>query len=152
MIKGAIVATALVAVGTTSALAEIVFGGAFVVTAVTSQCQDTSVGKSGTSQFHPNVAGNLNFSAISFVHQFYATGYKLPSLPFDSTFRNVQSGGVGWGDPFTWTGSQVRLLTTLPSITTATRFVSLKGQIKKFERDSGGATCVVTFDASYIRR
>lgn len=153
MIKGAILAVGMFAFGTSTALAEVLFQGAFTVTAVTPACQETDVGFNGTSIFHPNTAGNANFSGISFVQQFFAIGHLLNGAPFDGTFRNVQTGGVGWGDAWTWTGSQLRLLAPIPPpITVQTRFVSLRGQIKKFYNDPGGAACVITFEASYSRR
>lgn len=152
MIRGAILAAGLIAVGGNAASAETVFHGSIKITAVSAQCQDVNVGDQATSSFHPNIAGNNTFTGLSFVHSYSAIGYGLGNVPFDATFRNATSGGVGWGDVYNWTGSQIRKTFQSPAtITNTTLQVLLRGQIKKHDNDPGGALCIATFIASYVK-
>lgn len=138
---------------TTTASAETVFAGQIRTTAATAACQFYGVGRIDASQFHPTIAGNAAFSAISFLQPLSAVGYKLNNINFDATFRNVITGGVGWGDPFSWTGSQVRISSQSPAtITATTPSVVLRGQIKKPENDPGGVACIITFTGAYVLR
>jgi hypothetical protein len=154
MIRRLILAAAAVAMTVvTSASAETVFAGIIRTTAATAPCQFYDVGRIDASQFHPNIAGNANFSAISFLQPLSAVGYKLNGLAFDATFRNVITGGIGWGDPFNWTGSQVKIFFQSPAtITATTPQLLLRGQIKKPENDPGGIACIITFSGSYVLR
>jgi hypothetical protein len=146
-------AAAAVAMGATSAAAETVFAGTVRTTDVTPACQFYGVGRIDNSQFHPKIPGNAGFSAISFLQPHSAVGYKLENRNFDEFFRTVVSGGVGWGDPFEWTGSRVRVTVQIPEhITPSTPAVFLRGQIIKPEDDPGGTACIIDFDASYVLR
>jgi hypothetical protein len=79
-------------------------------------------------------------------------GYKLGNVPFDANFRPVVSGGIGWGDPFSWTGSVIRKTVQVPAtITNTTPQVLIRGELKKPENDAGGALCVETFIGSYVK-
>ena len=92
-------------------------------------------------------------SAISFLQPLSAVGYKLNGDSFDEFFRHVISGGVGWGDPYTWNGSKVRITHQVPeTITSTTPGVFLRGQIMKPEDDPGGMACIITFTGSYVLR
>lgn len=153
MIRGVIIGAALVAAATSGASAEVVFRGTTLITKVTPQCQNTRVGDTSVSRFHPKIAGNANFSGLSFVHQFSAIGYGLDGRSFDATLRAVRSGGVGWGDPYTWNGSKVAVTSSTPplgQIKPTTRQLLLRGKIVKHDNDPGGAACVVDFAASYV--
>jgi hypothetical protein len=83
----AIVAAAMAAA--TSASAETVYAGVVRTVAVTPECEFFDVGRLDTSHFHPNIAGNSAFSAISFLQTFSAMGYKLNNNTFDEYFRPV---------------------------------------------------------------
>ncbi len=154
MSKRILVAAAIFALGAAdTASAEAVYTGVIRTIATTPECQYYSVGRLDNSQFHPSIAGNAAFSAISFLQPYSAVGYQLSNNDFDQFFRPVVSGGVGWGNPFSWTGSKVRIINQVPdTITASTPGVFLKGQIMKPEDDPGGQACIITFTASYVLR
>ncbi len=133
------------------ARAETVFRGTSIVTAVTPACQGTTVNRQEQTTFHPLVAGNDDFTGLNFYGTHSAYGYELAG-PFTAAFQVVEGGGVGWS-PYDWSGSQIRIIAqTPPAIVASTRFVTLRGQIKKPRNDAGGLACIVTFEASYTRQ
>jgi hypothetical protein len=151
MFRGAAVFVTGLMLLVSSASAETLFHGTLRVTKATSQCQFFSVGREFNSTFHPKMTGNANFSAISFIEKYYAVGYSLAGKVFTKTFQPVVSGGVGWGDPFSWTGSQVLVSFQSPAPVAAnTPQLLLRGQVKKPENDPGGVACVIDFAASYV--
>ena len=162
MIRGLLIAAALLATAPTSASAEVVFVGTIIHTAVTPQCQFRDVGERYPSVYHPRTpsAGpnpNANFSGLSWIRGHYADGHLLNSLAFDATFRTVETGGVGWGDTYLRPPAeraQIKLISSVPptaQITTATQMVTITGQIKRPFRDPGGLACVVTFRGVYVK-
>lgn len=158
MIRGALLAAALLAGATNSASAEIVFVGTIKITAQTAQCARNRVNEFANSAFHPAaVGGNDNFAGLSWVWTHYSRGHGLVGRNFDATFRTVQTGGVGWGDPYIVNAarqSQIRIMSSVPAvgaITTATPTVQLNGQIRRFDDDAGGLACVYTFIANYVK-
>jgi hypothetical protein len=144
---------ALVAAFSNHAAAEVLFEGTAVFTAV-SNCQFLPAVDQTTSRYHPRVLGNQNFTGLSFTYMFSSAGYKLVGKNFGPTFKNVESGGTGYGDNFTWTGSQILISEQNPAtIDLSTRFVTLRGRIKKHYNDPGigGQPCIGDFEAAYIR-
>jgi hypothetical protein len=163
MIRGMLLATALFAAAPMTASAEVVFIGTIVFTAVSPQCQNSSVGDRYPSVYHPKfptpppATANSNFSGLSFIRDHYAVGHFLNGLAFDGTFRTVVTGGVGWGDTYTRPPAQyaqIRLTSSVPatgSINTATPSVVLTGQARRLFNDPGGLNCIVTFRGSYVK-
>lgn len=160
MIKGLALAVALFAGSAMSASAEVVFVGTIINTVVSPQCQNSSVGDRSPSVFHPaGILGNENFAGLSFIRSYYAEGHSLRGQNFDATFRQVETGGVGWGDTYfvsspTTQSALIRVTSYSPAlaaITNATRTITLQGQIRRLFRDPGGTACVVTFIATYVR-
>jgi hypothetical protein len=153
MIKSFVLATTVIVAASTNASAEAVFAGVVRTVAVTPECEFYHVGRTDNSQFHPKIPGNASFAAISFLQPLSAVGYKLDGMNFDEHFRHVIEGGIGWGDPFEWEGSKVRVTHQVPEhITSNTPAVFLRGEIKKPEDDPGGTDCVITFHGSYVLR
>lgn len=157
MIRGAILGAVLIAGGTTTASAEIVFVGTIKITAQTAQCQRNRVNDVANSTFHPLVAGNQSFAGLSWVWTHYSKGHGLAGRNFDTVFRVVQTGGVGWGDPYIVNATrqaQIRIISSVPAagaITAATPAVQMTGQIRRFDDDPGGLACVFTFIANYVK-
>lgn len=157
MIRGAILAAALTAAGTTAASAEVVFIGTIKITAVTAQCQNVHANDVNPSTFHPKIVGNGNFSGLSWVGTYSARGHSLDGRAFDATFRTVITGGVGWGDTFTTTAAQrAQIAVTsyspaLASINASTQTLTIRGQIKRLFNDPGGLACVATFIGNYVK-
>lgn len=158
MVRSALLAVALLAGSITAASAEIVFVGTIKITAKTAQCQHDRVNDVANSTFHPaSVGGNRNFAGLSWVWTHYARGHGLVGRNFDTTFRVVQTGGVGWGDPYIVDAtrqSQIRIISSVPAvgaITAATPAVQMTGQIRRFGDDPGGLACVFTFIANYVK-
>lgn len=162
MIRRTLLAAAILACSGTAALAETVFVGAITFTSVTSQCTTVRVNDRAASVFHPNIVGNQSTAGLSWVWDFYSRGHAIHStLParqnFDGTFRSVQTGGTGWGDAYIWPSSkwaQIRVTSYTPalaSINSSTPFVTIIGQIRRPNNDSGGFACVATFHASYVK-
>lgn len=150
-------ATALLAATPTIAAAEVVFVGTIINTAVTRQCQFSHAGDRFPSVYHPKVAGNENFSGLSWIRGHYAVGHSLAGRAFDANFRGVETGGVGWGDAYFKPAAQraqIRITSSVPpigSINNNTPTVILKGQIKRLNNDPGGLDCVVTFTGTYVK-
>ena len=157
MIRGAILGTALLAGAATTASAETVFVGTIKITAVTAQCQNVHVNDYAQSVFHPKIVGNANFAGLSWVWTHYAKGHLLGGLNFDATFRTVTTGGVGWGDPYTWPSTKAAQIAVtyyspaVASITAATPIVIIRGQFKRFNNDPGGLACVASFTGTYVK-
>ena len=157
MMKRAILAAALLAAATATASAEIVFVGTIKITAVSPQCQNINVNDINQSSFHPRVAGNANFSGISWVSNHSARGHGLNGLAFDATFRTVVTGGVGWGDPYEVDAArraQIRVLSYTPAlanITNTTPTLTILGQVRRLFEDPGGLACIATFVGTYVK-
>jgi hypothetical protein len=158
MIRRALLAVALLAGSATAASSEIVFVGTIKITAQTAQCQRNRVNEYANSAFHPAaVGGNDNFAGLSWVWTHYSRGHGLPGRNFDATFRVVQTGGVGWGDPYIVDAarqSQIRIISSVPAvsaITAATPALQMTGQIRRFDDDPGGLACVFNFIANYVK-
>ena len=148
-----IAAALLVAGFVGNASAEVVFRGYMVVTKA-QKCEFTEAGRTFLSQFHPNGPNkpDNNFSGLTHLYQFGGAGYSRGGA-FTSKFKNVEGTGLGWGG-FTFEGAKVRITKQTPAnITNKTRFVTLKGQVQKFDSDPGvgGDPCIVTFEAAYGR-
>lgn len=158
MIRGALLATALLAATTMTAQAEIVFVGTIKFTAKTPQCARDRVNQYANSVFHPaSVGGNANFAGLSWVWSHYARAHSVSPGNFTTAFRVVQTGGSGWGDPFILPAarqSQIRITSSVPpvaSITATTPTLTLTGQIRRFSDDPGGLLCVYTFTGNYVK-
>lgn len=162
MIRGTLLAAALLAGATSATLAETVFVGAITITAVTPQCTTVRVNDRAASVFHPNIVGNQSTAGLSWVWDFYSRGHAIhssgtPRVNFDGTFRSVQTGGTGWGDAYIWPSTkwaQIRVTSYTPalaSINSSTPSVTIVGQIRRPNNDSGGLACVATFRASYVK-
>ncbi|MCO5163251.1 MAG: hypothetical protein M9939_19125 [Mesorhizobium sp.] len=162
MIKRTLLAVALAAGSTTAASAETVFVGAIVFTAVTPACTTVRAKDRAASVFHPNIDGNQSTAGLSWVWDFYSRGHAIHStLParqnFDGTFRSVQTGGTGWGDAYIWPSTkwaQIRVISYSPAlanINSTTPFVTITGQIRRPNNDSGGFACVATFHGTYVK-
>jgi hypothetical protein len=151
IMKHLLCAVAALAVST-PASAEVVFRGTIEWNSAQA-CRYEKAGFDYTSVYHPNQPStNKNFSGLTHVHQFGGAGYGV-SGAFTGSFRDVTAGGLGW-DSFAFEGAQVRVTQRVPNVITAdTRFVTLKGQIKKPFGDPGvgGGPCIVTFEAAYQR-
>jgi hypothetical protein len=163
MIRGAILGAAIVAAGTTSGMAEIVFVGKIKFTGqpgpTISRCQQNRVNEYANSNFHPaGVGGNENFAGLSWVYPHYAIGHSK-SGNFTSTFQVVNTGGVGWGDTYFRPAAQrseIRILSSVPAvaaITAATQTLTITGQIKRFLNDPGssGFPCILNFTGTYVK-
>jgi len=161
MIRRTLLAAAILACSGTAALAETVFVGAITFTSVTSQCTTVRVNDRSASVFHPNIVGNQSTAGLSWVWDFYSRGHAIHSgairQNFDGTFRSVQTGGTGWGDAYIWPSTkwaQIRVTSYTPamaSINSSTPSVTIIGQIRRPNNDSGGLACVATFRASYVK-
>jgi hypothetical protein len=158
MIRAAILAAGLLAVGATAASAETVFQGIYKITAVTAGCIGfPNTGITATAAWHPLFAGQGDQSeGISIYNQFGGNGYTLLNHVWDTTFRIARSGGLGWGGPFfrpTAEWAQVRLTFRSPATTTnTTPRVVLIGQIKRpLGNANGGLNCVATFEADLFK-
>ena len=159
MIREAILAAGLLAVGATAASAETVFRGVFTVKAVTAGCIGyPNVGDTGTAQFHPFFAAQSDKSeGLSVYWQFGGDGWALQNHIWDATFRVAgRSGGLGWGGPFirsTTEAAQVRLTLRSPAtINSTTPRAVLIGQIKRpHGNDNGGLNCTMTFEADLLK-
>jgi hypothetical protein len=156
MIKRALIAAALLASGISGAWAEVVFEGSIRHTAVSAQCQNQHVNDKYNSTFHPNTAGNDNFSSLSWVSSHGARGHSL-SGALTNIFQDVVTGGVGWGDAFIVPEeefAQIRLISSTPviaNLTTTTQAVILRGQIRRLFNDPGGLACTVTFIGTFTK-
>jgi len=91
------------------------------------------------------------------VGRYGARGHGLDGLAFDATFRVVNTGGVGWGDPYTVAAAErAQIAVTsyspaLASINASTASVVIRGQIKRLFNDPGGLACIATFLGSYVK-
>ena len=145
---------AVAMLGVTGASAETVFSGIIRVTAATPQCEffNEEGGRTFTSRFHPRIAGNADFTGLSFIQPLYAIGYSLEGASFTNAFQVVRSGGVGWGETYTYTpGSAIKITSmTPPTLTASTPQVLLRGQVRRPEDDPGGNLCIITFIGSYV--
>ena len=154
MIRGAILAAGLLAVGATAASAETVFSGMIRITAATAQCQGSHVGDISPSRFHPFFAGQTTQAeGLTFVYPLGGSGYSLSNHIFDATFRAVQSGYLGSSGVVVLPGahwSQIGAVVR-PAITNTTPTVVLRGQIKRPDDDGGGLACVVNFTGVYVK-
>ena len=157
MIRGAILAAGLLAVGATAAsAAEITFVGTIKILTATAQCQGTQAGNIDSSHFHPYLAGNAqqtdHSEGITTVYNYGGWGVTIQNHVFDTTPRAATDNGLGWGGTYTNPNSVVKFTLRSPAtITNATQFVVLQGQITRPNGDPGGLACVTTFEAAYVR-
>jgi hypothetical protein len=157
MIRGAILAAGLLAAGaTTASSAEITFVGSIKILTATAQCQGPHAGNIDSSHFHPYLAGNAqqtdHSEGITTVYNYGGWGVNLANHVFDTTARVATDSGLGWGGTYTNPSSIVKLTLRSPAtITNATQFVLLQGQITRPNGDGGGLACVTTFEAAYVR-
>jgi hypothetical protein len=136
------------------AAAETRYRGAVVFTA-TKNCtaNDAQVGWKFKSEFHPRLAGNGDFSAISLVYEYGAIGHKLNGANFTSTYATVKSGGVGWGDAYTPDKRTSVLVSSQQpqTIKSGTETVFLVGKFKNVWGQTGAEGCEVTFNGAYVQ-
>ncbi|WP_237151443.1 hypothetical protein [Oryzibacter oryziterrae] len=132
--------------------AQVRFRGTVVFTATDHCAYQTKGSKYGSIYSPRNVGDNGAHAVVTLVYDLNAAALDLANAEFDSNFRKVTVTAVGDSG---WTSSaQVRVTSRSPvPITTSTRFVTLRGQIKGPWEDPGygGLPCIASFDASYVR-
>ncbi len=138
-----------------TAQAETLFRGLLHFTKVSGpECNNAGrLGDRYNTQFHPRVAGNANFAAITRIFDFGGISMKLDGANFTPALQKTITGGLGW-DAYTPQKSiSVAVLTQVPSnLTSSSPTVTLTGKIKNPWGDPGSETCVVDFTAVYVRR
>lgn len=140
---------------TTTAQAETLFRGLLHFTKVSGpECNDAGrVGDRYNTQFHPRIAGNANFAAITRLYDFGGISYKLEGASFTPTLQKTITGGLGWDAYTPQKPISVAVLTQVPAnLTENSPTVTLTGKIKNPWGDPGSETCVVDFTAVYVRR
>jgi hypothetical protein len=95
----------------------------------------------------PVVPDNGPGTAFSIFHQKNAFSFVLPDGVFNTVFKPVEVMDIG--DNFQpWQGVKVRF-TTNPVVNAATRFITVNGQISRWENIPG---CTLTFTMALVRR
>jgi len=136
------------------AAAELVrFRGTLVFTAA-DHCAYQTAGSKYGSIYSPRLVGdNGEHAVFTLAYDLNAAAYDLADHEFDGTFRTVTVTAVG---DSAWTSTAtVRVGQRAPAtITTMTRFVTLKGKITSPWDDPGwgGKPCVMSFEAAYVRQ
>lgn len=125
--------------------AEPIYQGTFEVYKTRGACQPgESLGTIGNLRFEQSALG----TGLTFAQPSEARSYFLQYLPFDATFRKVDSMYVRFGfSPVPHT-VKVRFIRQVPaSITDETQTIRVIGEVKGFTT----ATCVSKFRATLVR-
>ena len=137
------------------AQAETLFRGLLHFTAVSGpECNNAGrVGDRSNTQFHPRVAGNANFAAITRIHDFGGISYKLEGADFTPKLKKTITGGLGWDAYTPQKPISVAVLTQEPTnLKPNSPTVTLTGKIQNPWGDPGSEACVVDFTAVYVKR
>jgi hypothetical protein len=154
--KKVLLAAAMFAwLGADTGFAETRFRGNILFTAV-QNCPDgyAREGWHFRSEFHPRVAGNDNFSAVSLVFDYGAAGFKLDNANFTASYQEVLTGGVGWGDAYVPPQKAFVLVSAQQPATLSptSPSVIVTGKIKNVWGQDEGVNCEVSFRGVYARK
>jgi hypothetical protein len=131
---------------------EVRFRGAFTITSV-KDCLARYVGETFNSAFRPaGIGTNPNVTSLTQLNQYSGDVYELDGGSFTAgKWIYVKANGL---DNLHYSFNATIYLFAMPTITTATTFLSLNGYIYNMGNDPGvdGRKCLAGFRGAYFRR
>jgi hypothetical protein len=143
--------TFLIAATLQAHAAPVRWQGEFMITGSSGTCDYDPTGDFGRARFRPGIGGdNGSWSAFSVINSRNAYSYRLNDGLFNTTFKTVDTMGVGDGFGPIDNVVKVKFDTQSPAtIKATTNFIEITGQIKGYDYMP---QCVINFKMALFKR